>query len=120
MSKYSPDNWVVIFLNGDDPHYRVLVGWSGGYLTGDSWRMNSGITRVEKTTETFNINDRTHVAEYYNFYGSSGSCYKCNKEAYGLRMNNAGIWKQLQDKYSDKVQMMDEDTNWLDMDWVLK
>lgn len=62
MNEYTPDNWVVVFLNGDDPHYRVLVGWSGGYLTGDSWRMNSGITRVEKTTETFNINDRTHVA----------------------------------------------------------
>jgi len=44
---YNPDNWVVIKMNGDDPHYRVLAGWSGGYLDGDSWRMNSGITRVE-------------------------------------------------------------------------
>jgi hypothetical protein len=22
-------------MNGDDPHYRVLAGWSGGYLDGE-------------------------------------------------------------------------------------
>ena len=32
---YTPDNWVIIKVMGDDPHYRVLVGWSGGYLDGD-------------------------------------------------------------------------------------
>ena len=30
---YTPDNWVVIKIKGDDPHYRVLAGWSGGYTT---------------------------------------------------------------------------------------
>ena len=47
MSNYKPDNWVVIKMDGDNPHYRVLAGWSGGYLHGDSWKINSGITRVE-------------------------------------------------------------------------
>ena len=29
---YSPDNWVIIKMDdGNDPHYRVLAGWSGGY-----------------------------------------------------------------------------------------
>ena len=23
MTNYNPDNWVVIKMNGDDPHYRV-------------------------------------------------------------------------------------------------
>jgi hypothetical protein len=23
------DNWVVIKMKGDEPHYRVLAGWSG-------------------------------------------------------------------------------------------
>ena len=97
---YTCDNWVVIFMNGGDPHYRLLVGTSGGYTTGDSWRMNSGITKVDEDDH------------YYYFYGSSGSCYKCNKEAYCLRMNNAHVWAQLQKIYGDKVEMMDEDTNW--------
>ena len=105
---YTCDNWVVIFLNGGDPHYRLLVGTSGGYTTWDSWRMNSGITRVEEDEH------------YFYFYGSSGSCYKCYKEAYCLRMNSAGVWAQLQERHGDKVQMMPEDTDWMNQDWVIK
>jgi hypothetical protein len=103
-----PDNWVVIFLNGDDPHYRILAGWSGGYTSGDSWRMNSGIVRVEEDEH------------YFYFYGSSGSCYQCHKECYTLRMNNAHVWSTLEKNHGDKVEMMPEDTDWLNMDWILK
>ena len=56
MSNYTPDNWVVIKMDGDEPHYRVLAGWSGGYLDGNSWKMNSGIVRVEMD------------GNYYHFY----------------------------------------------------
>jgi hypothetical protein len=108
IRSYQPDNWVVIKLTGDDPHYRVLAGWSGGYTTGDSWRMNSGIIGVEQTE---------HL---YRFYGSSGSCYKCSKNSYCLRVNNAHIWAQLQDKHGDKVELMPEDTDWMAIDWIIK
>jgi len=104
---YTCDNWVVIFINAGDPHYRVLTGTSGGYASGDSWRMNSGIVRVEDDGEDF------------IFYGASGSAYRCYKEAYCLRMNNAHIWAQLQEKHGDKVQMMDEDTDWVNHDWII-
>jgi hypothetical protein len=104
----TPDNWVVIFFNGDDPHYRILAGWSGGYLDGDSWRMNSGITKVED------------AGDYYHFYGSSGSVYACHKNAYCLRGNNVYVWNALQEKHGEKVQMMDENTDWLTMDWIIK
>ena len=108
MTNYNPDNWVVIKMNGDDPHYRVLAGWSGGYLHVSSWRMNSGITRVEDAGDRF------------NFYGSTGSCYSCGKESYTLRMNNAHIWNQLKELHGDKVEMMPEETDWLAMDWIIK
>lgn len=117
---HTPDNWVVIKIKGDDPQYRVLAGWSGGYLNGDSWRMNSGIVKCEEHTETFDINGRKVVAEYFDFYGSSGSVYRCHKEAYCLRMNNAGVWAQLQEMHGDRVEMMDEDTDWLEMDWIIE
>ena len=107
MSEYTCDNWVVIKLKGDDPHYRLLVGTSGGYLDGDSWRFNSGITKV------------TEVDGYYYFSGSSGSIYRCGKGSYTLRMNNAHIWDQLQKLHGDKVAMMAEDTDWLAMDWII-
>jgi hypothetical protein len=35
-------------------------------------------------------------------------------------MNNAHIWKQLQDTHADKVEMMPEDTDWMSMDWIIK
>jgi len=108
MNEYIPDNWVVIKMEGDEPHYRVLAGWNGGYLDGSSWKINSGITRVE------NDDDR------YNFYGLSGSCYSCHKESYSIRMNNANIWSRLQELHGAKVQMMPEDTNWMNMDWIIK
>lgn len=104
---YKPDNWVIIKVNGDNPHYRVLAGWSGGYTTGDSWRMNSGVLSV--STEE----------DYYLFKGNSGSTYKCHKDSYGLRINNQYVWNSLKDKYKDKVELMDEDTDWLNMDWIL-
>ena len=107
MSEYYPDNWVVIKMKGDDPHYRVLAGWSGGYLDGDSWRMNSGITKVEEDDG------------YYNFSGFSGSTYRCGKKSYTLRMNNAHIWTQLQGLHGDKVEMMPEETDWMNMDWII-
>ena len=108
MSNYTPDNWVVIKMDGDEPHYRVLAGWSGGYTTGDHWRVNSGITKV------------TEDNMYYYFSGSSGSTYWCGKKSYMLRMNNVRIWNQLQRLHGDKVKMMPEDTDWMTMDWIIK
>ena len=107
MSNYTPDNWVVIKMDGDEPHYRVLAGWSGGYTTGDHWRVNSGITKV------------TEDNMYYYLSGSSGSTYWCGKKSYMLRMNNVRIWDQLQRLHGDKVKMMPEDTDWMTMDWII-
>jgi hypothetical protein len=104
---YTPDNWIVIKVKGKDPHYKILAGWSGGYTTGDSWRINSGIVKVEETDDSF------------LFYGSSGSCYKCSKEAYCLRMNNAHIWNELKNLHGDLVELMPKETNWFELDWFI-
>lgn len=81
------DNWVIIRIK--DPQddkiagWKVLIGWSGGYADGDSWRMNSGI----KSWEEFD--------DHYLFHGYSGSAYKCNKGSEKVRMNIAGVINQL-------------------------
>jgi len=109
MSNYTPDNWVVIKLDdGVEPHYRVLAGWSGGYTTGNHWRVNSGITKV------------TEDDMCYYFSGSSGSTYRCGKKSYMLRMNNVHVWSQLQRLHGDKVGLMPEDTDWMNMDWIIE
>jgi hypothetical protein len=72
MSEYKPDRWVVLKLKSKNEHiYKVMGGWYGGYLGSDSWRINSGITKVELDGDD------------YVFYGYSGSTYVCNKNSYG-------------------------------------
>ena len=68
---YIPDGWEIIFkrsIGNDWCTYFVFGSWSGGYLYGDNWRRNSGITEVKEDDS------------YYYFYGNSGSVYKCHKD----------------------------------------
>tara|TARA_B110000259_G_C13988017_1_gene391284 strand:+ start:932 stop:1246 length:315 start_codon:yes stop_codon:yes gene_type:complete len=100
MSEYSPYKWVVVKFKGDDPHYRVLGSWSGGYLDSDSWRMNSGITSVNEDEQD------------YRFFGSSGSCYVCNKESYGMILYTSAVYDNLKEIHGDNVELMPQDTDW--------
>lgn len=75
MSTNVPDRWIVLEIESpktDGKIQKVLAGWYGGYTTGDRWQLNSGIERVEETED------------YYDFYGYSGSLYRCYKRSYGL------------------------------------
>ena len=97
-----PDNWVVLEIMTDTktPIYKVLAGWSGGYLSGDNWKLNSGIVKVRE------------LAASWVFIGNSGSVYVCDKEQYKLRMNNAEVYEQLLTAYPNTIRMMPEDTDW--------
>jgi len=53
------------------PLVKVFASWSGGYLDGDSWKVNSG-------TEVI-IEEENN----YFFYGFSGSIYKLNMYSQG-------------------------------------
>jgi hypothetical protein len=84
MNSYRPDGWLI--FEGDN-HYRVLGTWSGGYLDGDYWRLNSGIKSVSEESD------------YIVIHGFSDSIYKCHKKGYGVRgAYNSSIVKQLEDK----------------------
>ncbi|MCP4437540.1 MAG: hypothetical protein GY810_01170 [Aureispira sp.] len=78
---YTPGLWVIIEITpkGKETFFRVFGTWRGGYLDGEHWRLNSGITEVEVD------------GDYYNFYGSSGSLYRCGKKAKGMSGWSAGI-----------------------------
>lgn len=69
MSKYKPDSWEILKFSDDD--YHVFAGWRGSYLSGDAWRINSGIVKVVESEDTYFV------------YGDSGSVYECDKRYYG-------------------------------------
>lgn len=84
---YTPNNWIIIKIKHKDKVvFKVLGGWSGGYLDGNSWRLNSGIEKV------------VDGGDYYDFHGYSGSIYRCYKETEGVRMNIAGVLSSLKKK----------------------
>lgn len=81
MTEYNPDKWTLLrFTYNGETIVKVLGTWSGSYLWGDSWRLNSGITKVEED------------GDYYLFYGHSGSVYKCHKDMEGV-VGTSGSWK---------------------------
>ena len=101
-----PDNWLVIKIGVTDPIYKVFATWYGGYLDGDSWKINSGISEV-----LIEVN-------YINFYGYSGSCYKCQKNSYGISSYGQRILDSMMnhpdlpegEKY--KIEVIDKNTDW--------
>lgn len=92
----TPDRWVVLKLNNNGTIlHKVLAGWSGSYLDGQSWKINSGIAKVESDED------------YYLFRGFSGSVYKCHKSGYG--MNN--IMLQVLSNYPNVEVLEEQDFN---------
>lgn len=105
---YEPDFWCVIKINSNDTHYRVFGTWASSYATGPSWRMNSGITKVEEEDE------------YFLFHGSSGSIYHCHKEMYGCHYGSQGQLNYYMSKTEVAVvELLPVETNWLEVDWII-
>lgn len=84
MEHNIPDRWVIIKL--PDNIYKVFAMWQGGYLSGDAWRLNSGITRVAQDDKA------------WYFYGHSGSCYRCFKDRYGITGYGMSVLSNIKDK----------------------
>lgn len=88
---YTPERWMIVKIeHPKETVYKVLAGWRGGYLEGDSWRMNSGITKVEDD------------GEHYIFHGHSGSQYICHKECEGYTNTTYNIFERLKAQGVDR------------------
>ena len=104
----TPDRWVVlkILSVSDGTFYKVLGSWYGGYLHGNSWRLNSGIERVVKASE-----------DTFFFYGFSGSCYECRINNYGMHLESSGVVEELKKGRGDiVVEVLPEKTDWLTLE----
>lgn len=82
---YTPDLWVVIKIKED--LYKVLTSDFGGYLNGDSWRINSGIRMIEE------------FDDYYLISGYSGSEYKCHKSNYDMHSTTRNVLMKLMEHH---------------------
>ena len=103
MSEYIPDKWIIVKMKGkDETLYKVFACWSGNYLHGDSWQMNSGIKAASE------------AKDHWLFEGFSGSIYKCRKGSYGLSNYGSSVLMNFINKAKEQklnVQIL-EDTDW--------
>lgn len=72
-----PERWCLVKVRDD--LVKVMATWSGDFLEGDSWKLNSGIERIQLTKDSF------------LFTGQSGSVYECRKVSYGINVYGASI-----------------------------
>lgn len=104
---YTPDRWLLIKINGKDPHYRVFASWYGGYLGSDSWRMNSGITKVSEDDD------------FYHFEGSSGSVYHCHKKSHGISGYGASVLDNIKNNHPDlAIEQVPEDVDVMTLEYT--
>lgn len=110
---YTPEEWMLVKIEGSDPHYRIFGSWRGGYTTGDSWRMNSGITRFTMSEDS-----------YYEFHGFSGSVYIVHPKQYGIGSPwNAGVLNQYIQTGAGHIGVIEEcptKEELLNFDWKIK
>lgn len=107
--EYRPGRWVVVKIKSKETHYRVFAVWSGGYLHGDEWKLNSGITKAEL------------IDDHYHFEGSSGSVYICRKNSYGSSGYGWGVLDGLTRSFAEKgfgeIELMPEETDFLNLEY---
>ena len=95
MSEYYPDKYVMVRITDkktDEIHYRVLGSWYGGYLDGDSYRLNSGVEKYERTDDS-----------KIRFYGGSGSLYEVDEKMYGMSIHAQSWLAQIAENSKDDV-----------------
>jgi hypothetical protein len=118
MSTYTPDRWAVLKITSVEHGvvYKVLGTWYGGYAGSDSWKLNSGITRAEYVAAT-----DTHNG-YWDFYGYSGSVYRCYAATQGVGMLGIGVIQQAQDRIQEvggSVEVMPDTTKYHEINYAL-
>jgi hypothetical protein len=92
-----PDRWLLVRVNGTNPHWRIFATWGGGYTYGESWRLNSGVASVEEKDE------------WFDFIGHSGSVYRCSKTGYGVTLYGMGVLTDLIEKSAGKAEAIWEE-----------
>lgn len=90
MSEYNPDKWVIIEMDHKgNKVQKILAGFQGGYLDGDSWKLSSGTLETEED------------GDYYIFKQHSGSVYKCHKKMEGLTMLTGSMLSSWQEQIKE-------------------
>ena len=113
MTNYYPDCWVIIKFTSPEHGVidKVLAGGGGGYLHGHTWKLSSGITKVEMGFDK-------EGDKFYIIHNRSGSRYICYDDCHGLRMSIAWKYNDFKEKLGDQMEDYDDLCNITTHDWT--
>ena len=103
MNEYAPDAWQVIQIKGpNETIYKLFSTWYGGYLSGDSWRLNSGIVSMKK------------VGKVYEVTGASGSVYTVpdHESTYRTTAYTGSVLANFIEKSEYEIKVLPFNTDW--------
>ena len=101
-------SWLKLMVMIIQRSIKIFACWYGGYAGSDSWKLNSGVTRVSKT------------GYVYSFEGSSGSVYECHEDTYGTNMYGGGVLDSMIKRAADNgitIEILDEKTNFMELNY---
>lgn len=82
MREYRPERWILVKIESERAvHHRFLAGWYGGFASGDSWKLSSGLLEDEITMD----------GEVFVCPQSSGSCYIVHPSSIGMSSYMHGV-----------------------------
>lgn len=100
-----PDAWIIVKIkNKNETVHKIAAGWNGGYLHGNSWRVNSGIKSVD------------YKDGFYRFFGFSGSIYECHQSTYSRKICNMPALERIIsacENQKAEYEILDENTDWM-------
>ena len=113
LNDYTPSCWVIVKFTSPEHGviYKVLAGGGGGYLHGYTWKLSSGINKVEQYFDK-------EGKKGYIIHNFSGSRYFCHEDRHGLRMSIAWKYNDFKQKLGDQMEDYDDLWNITTHDWT--
>lgn len=95
MSTYHPDSWKIVVIDSvkHGQVYKVLASWYGGFTTGDSWKLSSGIKSMQLTEGEY--------GKIYTMPQSSGSVYVLNQNSEHVSGIMGNVFRSFADEAED-------------------
>lgn len=86
-----PDKWVILHVNDQQPFFKILSAFYGGYLGSDSWRLSSPIVKIE-----YNNGENKFLITTDN-----GTAYELCQECYGFASVSNDIYENIKKDADD-------------------
>jgi len=92
---YSPDSWELVKVTTNSKvHYRILAGWSGSYMYGNSYKLSSGFDSADQVV---------NLPYNWKIPQSSGSVYILSKNSEKPSVATVGVLKSVMQQNTNVV-----------------